>query len=467
MKWVHDKKIINGNFLLGTELNEDTEGAHFHLYAQSNLKIGDIRKHLDAFSLQYEPDKSDAKSVNSATSISRTNFRHQAGYGAKEHLKPWPTLLRGPLFVSYDTTVDLPDPENYIKDYFGKPDPHHFPAKLIKSRNDRELPLRWHLGFKQWLEANKRRTKQHKLQQKKAHGLGAERDKVNEFDLVSDISRLVFDEKIKLVTKGGSYSFNVTMEGMVIALKQAKLPSGQMKFKKLRDIYPDAKCEVLARLIPEDAPQEEPPEFKMLEFTNDYDDIVTSFKEQFKDPSNARYKFLVIAGDSRTGKSVFAQALFKNPFVMNSGFNFANFQPGVHDGIVLNDIRDIATKVSEYRCLFQSAGTSTLGDSRTNCYAIQVDTTRTPICVTINKESQFEILKKLEWVRQNSFLIDCADRKMHVEDEEDEQTRLKRERHEIDVLRWDHGPDAERVYHEQKRRRTEGGFDSEFTSDTL
>ena len=56
---------------------------------------------------------------------------------------------------------------------------------------------------------------------------------------------------------------------------------------------------------------------------------------------------------------------------------------------------------------------------------------------------------------------------MYVEDEQDEETKRKREKHEIDVLRWDHGPDAERIYHEQKRRRTEGVFDSEFMSDTL
>jgi hypothetical protein len=64
-------------------------------------------------------------------------------------------------------------------------------------------------------------------------------------------------------------------------------------------------------------------------------------------------------------------------------------------------------------------------------------------------------------------LIDVEDRKMFVEDDEDDDTKRKRERHEIDVLRWDYGPDAERVYHEQKRLKTTGGFGSEFMSDTL
>ena len=224
---------------------------------------------------------------------------------------------------------------------------------------------------------------------------------------------------------------------MLIALKRSKLPSGQMKFEKFRKVYPDAECEVLSRLIPEDStePKEPPPEFRMLQFTKEYDDIVKMFKDQFSDPTNARYKFLVIAGDSRTGKSVFAQNLFKNPFVMNAGFNFAKYNPQEHDGIVCNDIRDIATKVSEYRTLFQSAGQTTLGESRTNCYSIEIGTLRRPIVVTLNREGQYKILKKLDWVRQNTLLIDCEDRKMYVEDDEDEDFKRNLELHEIDVLR--------------------------------
>ena len=68
----------------------------------------------------------------------------------------------------------------------------------------------------------------------------------------------------------------------------------------------------------------------------------------------------------------------------------------------------------DYRTLFQSAGTSTLGESRTNCYAIDVDTLRRPIVVTLNREGQYETLKKLDWVQQNALLIDCQDRKMVV-----------------------------------------------------
>jgi hypothetical protein len=81
---------------------------------------------------------------------------------------------------------------------------------------------------------------------------------------------------VKVVTKGRFLNMDCNAEEMLMLLKASKLPSGQMKMRKFRDIYPDAKCEVLARLMPEDStgPEEEPPEFKMLEFTKEYDHII-------------------------------------------------------------------------------------------------------------------------------------------------------------------------------------------------
>jgi hypothetical protein len=202
------------------------------------------------------------------------------------------------------------------------------------------------LGSKQAYSCERFRSTQHKLQQKKAHGLGAEREKVNEFDLVSDVSKLVYDGKVKLVTKSGEYHLDKSTEQMFIASKRAKLPSGQLKWEKFRKIYPDAECETLARIIPEDAESDIPAEeFKVLKFTDRHDDVVNSFKAQFDDPTLARFKFLVIVGESRTGKTVFAENMYKNPFIMNSGWNFGKYDANVHDCIVCNDIRDIATKV--------------------------------------------------------------------------------------------------------------------------
>ena len=221
---------------------------------------------------------------------------------------------------------------------------------------------------------------------------------MNEFDLVSDVSKLVFDGKVKLITKSGDHELDKSTKQMFIALKRAKLPSGQLKWDKFRKIYPDAECETLARIIPEDSAPEsdnQAEEFKVLKFTDRHDDVVNSFKEQFNDSTLARFKFLVIVGESRTGKTVFAENMYDNPFIMNSGWNFGTYDANVHDCIVCNDIHDIATKVREYRTLFQSSGTTALGESRTNCYQKDVNTLKRLIIITMNREGQWKLLKNM------------------------------------------------------------------------
>ena len=59
-----------------------------------------------------------------------------------------------------------------------------------------------------------------------------------------------------------------------------------------------------------------------------------------------RYAFLVVLGPSRAAKTEYAKSLFKNPLVLKVGDleqfpdGMRAFQRGVHDGIVLDDIRD-------------------------------------------------------------------------------------------------------------------------------
>ena len=150
---------------------------------------------------------------------------------------------------------------------------------------------------------------------------------------------------------------------------------------------------------------------------------------------------------------MFAENLYKNPFVTNSGWNFAKYDANVHDCIVCNDIHDIATKVREYRTLFQSSGTTALGESRTSCYMKDVNTFRRPIIITMNREGQWDVLKNMPWVKENAKILDCGADKLYEEDEEDENTKRKREEHEIDLLRWEHGEQAREMHTWHKRQR--------------
>jgi hypothetical protein len=198
----------------------------------------------------------------------------------------------------------------------------------------------------------------------------------------------------------------------------------------IRKIFPDAEGEIIARptLVVNTKEEEPPQEFEGREFTKEYDCIIQEFKDSSRILLSLDTSFLVIAGDSRMGKRVFAQHMFQNPFIMNSGWNFAKCDASVHDAIVCNDVRDIASNILGYRTLFQSSGTSTLGESRTNCYSFDVNTLRHPIIVTMNREGQYEPLKKLNWVKQNALIIDCAEKKIYLEDVEFEDAKSKRER---------------------------------------
>ena len=155
-KLLQEHKVYS--YILGIEMNENLEGSHFHLYFKSRLKINDLREIFDQFSQQFEEDKVNFLSPNSVGAISASNFRHQAGYAAKEHFKPFPCILEGNAFVTYDTTLSIRNRTAFMSQYYGSHDPHYFPAKLLKSRHVRELPLRWRAGYQVWVEANQRRS---------------------------------------------------------------------------------------------------------------------------------------------------------------------------------------------------------------------------------------------------------------------------------------------------------------------
>jgi hypothetical protein len=193
-----------------------------------------------------------------------------------------------------------------------------------------------------------------------------------------------------------------------------------------------------------------------LPFSTAFDETRDAFLNQFDDPTLFRYKFLVIVGESRTGKSFYAEKNlgFKNPYVMNSGFDFSTYNADTHDAIILNDIHDVALKIQRYRTLFQSGEhDTTVGDSATNCYAQHISSKKKPIVVTLNYGPVWDSLNSLRWVQSNAKLMDVSDTALYEKAEEDEDTKRRREEHEIDVLRWQYGDYAFEHYHESKKQR--------------
>ena len=56
-------------------------------------------------------------------------------------------------------------------------------------------------------------------------------------------------------------------------------------------------------------------------------------------------------------------------------------------------------------------------------------------------------------MKENAKILNCGADKLYEEDEEDENTKRKREEHEIDLLRWEHGEQAREMHTWHKRQR--------------
>lgn len=441
-------------YILGTELDDDLCGAHFHIYFKARLGVDTVREKFDEWSKSFEQwtegetDNTTGlpyvyNSANSVQRISKNNYKHQAGYAAKEHRKPWPCILKGKM-TETGSLLKLPD--GYAEEHYGGNDPHILPKK---ETDQEDTILRWREGYIRWRDANQRRKDQRTAQAKYQHESGLDPDHTKskqgynfEFDLQADIKYLVMNGYLTLKCHRNSYTFNCTKKQILIMLIQQKRPCGQMKWKQFKDAIEDAEAHSIADLVPAMAPEEkEPPRpvEKMRPFKPDWDDVKEQFLSQFADDSEFRYKFLVIVGESRTGKSLYAQHNmgFENPYIQNSGWDWSHYDPKKHDAIILNDIHDIATKVHEYRTLFQSGEyDTTIGDSRTNCYAQRVSTNKKPIVVTMNRGEGFDNLCKAHWVQANAILIDCGETQMYEEAEITEAESKKRKRHDEHLLAW-------------------------------
>jgi hypothetical protein len=157
----------------------------------------------------------------------------------------------------------------------------------------------------------------------------------------------------------------------------------------------------------------------LLDFSADFVTRAAPFLAQFKLPAVntlTRFMFLIIVGETRTGKSLFAEhALgFKSPYTNEGGFHLGGFSHEVNDAIILSDVPNIAEHMLKYKAVFQSNDkTTVVGESNTNMYAITVNTHRTPIVVTMNKEADWDKVKDEAWITGNSYVIDCGSSPMY------------------------------------------------------
>ena len=119
-----------------------------------------------------------------------------------------------------------------------------------------------------------------------------------------------------------------------------------------------------------------------------------------------RYPILVVLGPSRAGKTEWAKSLFKHPLELKIGTleffpnSMRQFKRGVHDGLVLDDVRDLVFLVNhqeklqgKYDCLVE------FGSTAGGTCAYHCDLFGVPVVATVNYSTKhLEYLECHDWL---------------------------------------------------------------------
>jgi len=137
---------------------------------------------------------------------------------------------------------------------------------------------------------------------------------------------------------------------------------------------------------------------------------VNQFMEQY-DEVMSRYKFLIIVGPTRLGKTEFARKLYPRPLVFSQSTNWKEFDPFLHDSIIFDDVsqfedgsKNIFQYVMRNKTLFQAGPVPiTLGKSATDIFAYKIIVYRKPIVICCNWDAYEEIAES--WIALNSYTL--------------------------------------------------------------
>lgn len=112
---------------------------------------------------------------------------------------------------------------------------------------------------------------------------------------------------------------------------------------------------------------------------------IENFKEQF-DYIEHRYKFLVVVGPSRLGKTELMRSHFPEAFEHKGSVDWTGYDPVDHSAIIFDDVPKFWDYIIQNKPLFQSNCEGyKVHTSATNCYSKEIDNAAKPIIITTNE----------------------------------------------------------------------------------
>lgn len=134
-------------------------------------------------------------------------------------------------------------------------------------------------------------------------------------------------------------------------------------------------------------------------------DLIAPWEKQYKETLE-RFKFLVIRGASRTGKSTLARTLGgpgRTPFVQTvqsaESPDLKAYDPDFHPYLVFDNVNSMSF-VMDYRAMFQANNDiHTLGESRTGMYSYEVWLWQVPIVITVDLSADWDT--EDAWIKEN------------------------------------------------------------------
>ena len=127
--------------------------------------------------------------------------------------------------------------------------------------------------------------------------------------------------------------------------------------------------------------------------------------------THALLAFLVLRGDSRSGKTTFAKSLFPRPFVQTvqdaATPDLRDYDWTYHGMIVFDNVNNMDF-VMKFRALLQANNdVHVLGTSATGVYSYRVWLWKVPVVLTVDTQATWD--RDNKWVKENCWEVTFAE----------------------------------------------------------